>query len=75
MAQLRGKVAVIAGAGRGIGRAIAIRYAAEGATVVISSRIATDLENTLIQAGLDEHHGLAVVADAMNREETPVARC
>jgi NAD(P)-dependent dehydrogenase (short-subunit alcohol dehydrogenase family) len=69
MAQLRGKVAVITGAGRGIGRAIAIRYAAEGATVVISSRTATDLENTLIQAGLDEHHGLAVVADAMNRDD------
>ncbi|MTB01285.1 MAG: SDR family oxidoreductase [Actinobacteria bacterium] len=69
MGQLDGRVAVITGGGRGIGEAIALRYAAEGATVVISSRTASDLENTLSVAGLDSDRGLAVVADATDRDD------
>src|SRR3546814_16240476 len=33
MSRLRGKVAIISGSGRGIGRAVALKLAAEGATV------------------------------------------
>ena len=69
MARLDGKVAVITGGGRGIGQAIALRYAAEGATVVISSRTQSDLDDTLARGGIDEAHGLAVVADAMDRDD------
>ncbi len=69
MGQLDGKVAVITGGGRGIGQAIALRYAAEGATVVISSRTSSDLDDTLATAGLGADRGLAVVADAMDRED------
>ncbi len=41
---LEGEVAIVTGAGRGIGRAIALRYAAEGAAVVITSRTASALD-------------------------------
>lgn len=67
MGQLDGRVAVITGGGRGIGRAIAVRYAAEGATVVVSSRTASDLAETLAATGLDPADSLAVVADATDR--------
>lgn len=70
MGTLDNKVAVITGAGRGIGRAIALRYAAEGATVVVSSRTQRDLDETLDAAGPAGQKGLAVVADAMDRQDS-----
>jgi NAD(P)-dependent dehydrogenase (short-subunit alcohol dehydrogenase family) len=40
--RLEGKVAVVTGSTRGIGRAIAIRFAAEGAKVVVTGRTSED---------------------------------
>ena len=46
MARLEGKVAVITGAGRGIGRATAVRFAHEGSAVVINDVDADPAEET-----------------------------
>jgi NAD(P)-dependent dehydrogenase (short-subunit alcohol dehydrogenase family) len=43
-ARLQDRVAVIVGAGRGIGEAIAVRFAAEGAKLVLAARTAPELQ-------------------------------
>tara|TARA_B100000945_G_scaffold138421_1_gene110631 strand:+ start:379 stop:1197 length:819 start_codon:yes stop_codon:yes gene_type:complete len=43
--RLKGKNAIIIGGGKGIGKAIATRFAEEGAKIIINSRSKTDLEN------------------------------
>ena len=69
MGRLDGRVAVVTGGGRGIGRAIALELAREGATIVVSSRTQADLDRVLADAGAIGAKGTAVVADAMDRDQ------
>lgn len=59
---LHGDVALITGGGSGLGRAVAERYVAEGANVVIVGHDASQLEET-IAAQPDSRRWLACVAD------------
>ncbi|HTS51861.1 MAG TPA: glucose 1-dehydrogenase [Burkholderiales bacterium] len=60
MGKLDGLVALVSGSGRGIGRAIALRYAREGAKVVVA-----DLDEASAQAVAEEMRSLGAGADAL----------
>ena len=64
MGRLEGKVAIVTGAGHGIGKAIATRFAAEGARVVVD-----DVNEEWAQATAQEIGGVAVAADVSKSED------
>jgi NAD(P)-dependent dehydrogenase (short-subunit alcohol dehydrogenase family) len=61
--ELTGKRAVVAGASRGIGLAVADTLAAEGADVVVVARGQDALEAAAVQVARHQHRVVAVVAD------------
>ena len=65
---LKGRVAVVTGGGRGIGRAIALGMAGAGATVVVSSRTRQQLDSVVEEINSVGSRGLAVVADAAEED-------
>ena len=60
---LSGKVAIVTGASRGIGRAIALSLAAEGCKVVLAARGAVDLESAVDEVRAHGAEARGVVAD------------
>lgn len=60
---IRGRRALVTGAGRGLGRSIALCLAREGARVAVLSRTATDLERLVAEMGGDAAGHYAVAAD------------
>jgi NAD(P)-dependent dehydrogenase (short-subunit alcohol dehydrogenase family) len=57
------RVAVITGAGSGIGRAVALAFLADGYQVVLAGRREAALREVLVAAGAAQRHGLAVPCD------------
>ena len=69
MTELDGKVAVVTGAGRGIGKVIAQTLAREGADVVLAARSIETLEQTRVAVEACGRQGLVVPTDLADREQ------
>lgn len=73
MGQLDGKVAIVTGAGQNIGRAIALRFASEGAAVAVVDRDAGRAAAVVGEIEAGGGRGLAVVADVALEAEVGAA--
>lgn len=63
MPHLTGKVAIVTGASKGIGRAIALTYGQAGANVVVTARTTTELDSVAAQIQEAGAGALVVTAD------------
>ncbi|WP_328302993.1 glucose 1-dehydrogenase [Streptomyces sp. NBC_00435] len=68
-ARFAGKSVLVTGAGSGIGRAVALAFAAEGARVTVAGRSAGPLEETVALIGKEGGTAVAVTADVTRSEE------
>src|SRR5262245_33808570 len=70
---LRGKVAVVTGAGSGIGRAIALQLASDGAAVSVWDLNRSGAEETVARIAAAGRRGIACAIDASSEEEIEAA--
>lgn len=66
--RLKQSVAIITGASRGIGRAIAQAYAQEGASLCLVARNPASLDETVAELGLPAERVMTVALDVTDRE-------
>ena len=66
--RLTDRVAVVTGAGQGIGRGIALGFAEAGADVVVAARTASDLDEVVAGIEARGRRGLAVPTDVMDAD-------
>ncbi len=72
MGLLDGRVAIITGASKGIGRALSLRFAREGARVVCAARSADLVKDTANQVQKAGGQAVAVVGDAAVEDDVGV---
>ncbi|MFP3318581.1 MAG: SDR family oxidoreductase [Euryarchaeota archaeon] len=68
MNNFKGKVAVVTGSGRGIGREIALAFSKEGANVIVNVKKRVDDGNETLRMVNEKSRGIMVQADVSTRE-------
>jgi len=66
--RLEGKTAIVTGAGRGIGRAISLGFAAEGANVVVAARTQAQIEGVAQEIRQHGGNSLPIQCDVSDEE-------